>query len=118
MLQVLGDRRRLRVILQGEVERDAIGREVDLLCREGPVVGGVEPGECAGHEGPVEFLQVFQGVQRLPAVEVPAVLAPPEERAATGHPVDVVDVGAAGGQDGKLGLSEVIPHRADDADRP
>ena len=55
------------------------------------------------------------GLERLAAVEVPAVLAGPEEGLA-GDVLDVADIDAAASQDVELGLAEVIADRADDAD--
>ena len=55
-------------------------------------------------------------LERLARVEVPAVLAGPEEGLAAGDVLDVRDVDAAGAQHVELGLAEVVADRADDAD--
>ncbi len=56
------------------------------------------------------------GVERLAGVQVPAVLAVPEERAATGDALDRLDVDAAAAHHLELLLAEVVPDRPDDAD--
>ena len=55
-------------------------------------------------------------VERLARVQVPAVLAAPEERLAAGDALDVGDVDAALAHHVELGLAEVLADRADDAD--
>jgi len=68
-----------------------------------------------GRELGLEVLEHVQlGVKRLTRVEVPAVLALPEERLAAGDTLDVVDLGATGAQDRQLLLTEVVTDRADD----
>ena len=56
-------------------------------------------------------------VERLARVQVPAVLAVPEERLAAGHALDVDDVDAAARAcTSSCCLAEVVADRADDAD--
>ena len=50
---------------------------------------------------------------RLPGVQVPAVLALPEEGLAALDPLDVVDDRAAGGEDRERVLAEVVADGAD-----
>ncbi len=54
-------------------------------------------------------------VERLPGVEVPAVLAAPEEGPPSGDALDVRDVDAAAAHHVELGLAEVLPDRTDHA---
>ena len=56
------------------------------------------------------------GVERLARVQIPAVLAAPEEGLPAGDALDVGDIHAAAAQHIELGLAEVIAHGADDAD--
>src|SRR5581483_7411218 len=55
-------------------------------------------------------------VERLARVEVPAVLATPEEGLAARHALDVGDVHAAVAHDLQLALAEVLADWADDQD--
>ncbi len=66
---VLGDGAGRRIGLQGEVQRDAVRGEEDVLRGEGAVVRDIEPGERAVHEGRVELPQVVQRIHRLAAVD-------------------------------------------------
>ncbi len=54
-------------------------------------------------------------VERLARVQVPAVLASPEERPSAGHALDVRDVHAAAAHHLELLLAEVVAHGPDDA---
>ena len=63
---------------------------------------------------PLEDVQLR--IERLAVVEVPAVLAGPEERLAAGHVLDVVGVDAARAQHGVLVLAEVVADGTDDVD--
>ena len=56
------------------------------------------------------------GLERLARVQVPAVLAAPEEGLAAGDALDVGDVDLAVAQHLQLGLAEVVADGADDAD--
>ena len=69
MLGVVGDRLGRRIVLQREVQRDAVGGQRDFLRRVGAVVADVVPRRRAGDEGRVQLLQVFQRGDRLLAVD-------------------------------------------------
>jgi hypothetical protein len=56
------------------------------------------------------------GVDRLARVQIPAVLAVPEERPPAGDLLDARDVDTAAAHDLELLLAEVLADRADDAD--
>ena len=75
-----------------------------MLARKSDVRAARDVGELGLEVG--EHVQL--GVERLAVVEVPAVLAAPEERPVARHVLDVVGVDAPGAQDGVLLLAEVI----------
>jgi hypothetical protein len=52
-------------------------------------------------------------VERLAAVEIPAVLPAPEKRAPAGHVFDVADIDAAATEHVELGFAEVLADRPD-----
>ena len=64
----------------------------------------------------LEMLEHAQArLERLPAVEVPAVLPGPEERLPARDVLDVADIDAAAAQHVELGVAEVIADGPDDA---
>ena len=69
MLAVVGDRLGGRIVLQREVQRDAVGGQRDFLRGIGAVVTDVVPRRCAGDEGRVKFLDRFQRGDGLLAVD-------------------------------------------------
>ena len=69
MLAVLGDRARRRIVLQREIQRDAVGGQRDFLRGVGAVVADVVPRRRAGDEGRVQFLDPVQRCDRLLAVD-------------------------------------------------
>ena len=69
VLAVFGDRAGRRIVLQREIQRDAVGGQRDFLRGIGAVVADVVPRRRAGDEGRVQFLDPVQRGDGLLAVD-------------------------------------------------